>query len=462
MRRLAFNLYASRSRKHHADWSLTDIGLNRVEASKRLKWQEAVADAANLYKRTAPTDWSDDDSPFLDKFPFLNKQRFIGRRAQFDNEPRIAGKDLSAATANGEPAIPVGTVSLPKSEQPEADNFKNYDTDFNTPFNGQWDQDTYYVSDIPQGTGPTSRIGTSIEIVGYEFHFTVQNVLSAVGSGTLAQQQLQATYSWAGTPGTSQTTRTIPPIKFLAGTYISQIRDLAGVAPQFWNAYPIAPPPAPGPNIFLPPAGAGTMTTLMCGSNATAPVPVGGATAVFDQINGPYADCEIQPQQVGVVDAQGFPVLPSWTSPATTLAWDYRSGRIPPCRLILLYDRFGKDDPGPSGLTNIQVSDVLRVPLIGGSTSSALTGLYRMDQLSRYVVLEDIRVEPDSVTDNLCITCPAKECCLPAVWANTNPLIQKNTQGMLRILIVAADLYAPASTEPYFLNGQMRVFFKDA
>lgn len=376
----------------------------------------------------------------------------IDERNRASDIPSVAGPRSieQNGLGDGEPIEIRGTVSLPKSEDTEAAELKNFDISFQLLPTGHWDEQMTLMNQIPYGPFNGQHVGNKVTICGYEARVRVVNIIGDSGTTN------RPAYSWAGTPGTSQTTRTIPPIKFVAGSYLSQIRDLAGVAPQFWNAYPIAPPPAPGPNIFLPPAGAGTMTTLMCGSNATAPVPVGGATATFDEVRGPFADCEIQPQQTSVVNAQGFPVLPSWTAPASVSYTSYKCGRVPPFRFLVLYDKFGNDAKNAGGSAGPPSwNDLME---INGANTPPTNSLYSITALERFLVLYDGVHEPDTMSNIMSVVIPPKCIDLETIFQlGVFPI----ASGCIYLACGPLDLWLLTDPQPYIVEGVFRVFYRD-
>lgn len=353
---------------------------------------------------------------------------------------------IAAASAEGEPFEIRGTVSIPKDDHPEADSLKNYDTTFNpSAFDGRWNQQLFQLAPIDRGALPNQRIGSEIEYKAYEFRFTFMPIFSAIYPYNSSFQTNQASYSWAGQVGQVGTVRTVPAIVLKAHELDMVARDSGGSLPASFFANVVS-------------TVSGNLTTTGTGLITD--------NTNFDSLKGPSADRTLQAAQTNITDQQPFPAFPGWTAPAIQTAYDYKSGRLPTIRIMLIYDRFGYDTPGASGSLPPQYADVLQLPTGYASSSDVgmapVSAVYRMDTLDRWIILEDMTCHPPSDTNQFTVCMGPKEMCLPGVWNNTsNPLLTQNQQGGIYLLVCSSDEWTQLRSGAYAITGTSRIFFSD-
>jgi len=356
--------------------------------------------------------------------------------------PVVRGpEDANAASELGDPYVIKGVARLPKSEMPKALDYKNHDTLINKSFNGEWGEPFDYLNLITQQVGNTFRTGKQITIKAVEFRLYIRNPTQSYEN--------QAPYSWAGTPGTAQTTRTVPPITVFQNYYESEFLDAARATyPQFFNGMGAAP--------------GGVHSVLAAGAPQIPPIapifpPFAGSTAEFNFLRGPLNDVELQPQQVGVVDAQGFPALPSWTSPTHITRTGVLAGMMCPCRVMLLYDRYGHDAGYSSG-TDPTWNDILDNPASPGAICSPVYGLYKMAALDRFLILADTVWEPNRTDCELSVIFPPKMVDLTTTYGDS-PLFP--VSGTLILGVASSTYFTPLSIQPYVCYGNARVVYSD-
>jgi len=346
---------------------------------------------------------------------------------------------------DGEPINIQGTVSLPKNEDTEAAELKNYDTPLLQNPNGKWDDNMHLMNNIPYGAFNGMHIGNTVRIKGFEARFIIKNVVG--NSGTT----LQAPYGWGGTGGLVGDDRTIPPIEIGVNAWQSYFADSGGGTPlTFWNAT-LAP-------IAAPPGTIGTMSCLATGPAPGVPpgVPVPFAGTDLATVAGPAAAITLQPQQLNVANHQAFPALPAWTTNPITTYTSYKNGRVSAFRVLVLYDKYGNDAKNvltPSGPPTWY--DLME---LNGALCAPATSLYSIPALERFLVCYDAVHEPDMVNDFLSVVIPPKCVDLESIY---NTGVTPISSGCLYFICGPLELYQLLDPAPYVTEGVFRVFYED-
>lgn len=345
---------------------------------------------------------------------------------------------IEAASASGEPYVIEGVAKLPVSEEAKVNAYKNYDTQYKDfAFNGEMDQLFAVMNlDILQGTGNGRRVGNKIYLEAFEFRFRLQN--------TKEKFEMQNTYSWAGYAPVLQTGRTVPAVEIPAGTTYCNYYDTDdNAALRLINAFSTS---------------GGTVATLLAETGTI------GATV---DLSYAYTDTAITLQAAQtVVDQPGIPGAPSWTAPAMFSANGPEAGNMCPVRIMVLYDRYGSDEPYTLGV-NASWFDIVAAdtPDVVVADFSPVHGLYNIPALSRFVVLYDTVWEPNTTNTEMTAICPPKEICLETVYNASDAFGNASiSSGALLLGIAGTEgvRLIPPSSKFYTVNGFFRVIYKDS
>ena len=353
---------------------------------------------------------------------------------------------IEAAAADGEPVVIEGVARLPKGEMCTVQDMLYYDQDFvNTLITGRMSNLFPCLNRyIDQGVGNGKRQGTKIKLVAYEFRLNIASLHQSYVS--------RGTYSWAGTPGIPATTRTIPPVEVPGSTDLCQYEDSNGAwANSMTNydmVYNVITPLGPDSGFVGPAA--------VCGSGGLPITETNLAKAVTTSA------VTLQPQQAGVVNQPGFPVLPSWTAPDAIVRNGYLAGKLPTFRVMLVYDRFGMEANYELGYQAFSWFDVIENSSIYDQPPT--TGLYNVKNLNRFEILYDTLWHPPNDNSEMTIVCPPKEIRLETVY-NKDPLSLDQVQsGALYFLVGSSDdftIIPPGPSRYIISSGTFRVFYED-
>lgn len=308
-----------------------------------------------------------------------------------------------------------------------------------TIYNGQLDQVASYVSGVPRSIGPMlangERVGRQVRFVGYEYRFTFRN--------TNTRFTNRSTYSWAGTPLVPGTTRTIPAIKFAVDSYETAIIDQGGnQGATFRNAVSSL---APAPGTITPNCLAGTGLI--------------GDTAQFYALRGPGAACEIQAEQLNVVNQPLVPPAPAWSAPAFVSAAGTDSGEMCSTRVVVFVDLNPK-----AGYDITTLPTALDLFDSGFVDYPATSGLYRMDRTDRYLILEDTTWTPTGRSNHVQAVRPSKFIDVLSTYNDgTSAALASCNTNAIFLLIVGSNDYRifPPSPLVYACDGMFRVFYED-
>lgn len=312
-----------------------------------------------------------------------------------------------------------------------------------TIYNGQLDQVANYVSGVPRAIGTMQangeRIGRQVRFVGYEYRFTFRNINTRF--------QNQATYSWAGVAARPQTSRTIPAVAIAKDAYVNVYKDTNG---------------DPANNISNQEAffDADVVVGGVIGSvlNAGTGVPFAGTN--LDVGRGPFAAVELQPAQPNVINDQGDPGAPSWTSPAFSTAAGTDSGEMCTTRVVVFVDL---NPQAPYDITTLPTA--LDLFASGFVDYPATSGLYRMDRTDRYLILEDTTWTPTGRSNHVQAVRPSK--CIDVLSTyndGTSAALRNCTSNAIFLLIVGSADYriVPPDELDYAADGMFRVFYEES
>lgn len=333
---------------------------------------------------------------------------------------------------DGEPIEIRGTVSLPKKDEAEAVELKNYDTSFQIFPTGHWNDQMTLMNQIPSGPFNGQRIGSSVKLLGFEARMRIFNTIG--NSGTT----VQPSYSWAGQVGIVGTTRTVPAIQMPANAWTTTFTDTLGA------------PACSGCNVV----------STVSGNLASVKAGLITDIANLNTGVGPSGAITMKAAEVNIVDQQSFPAFPGWTSPALTMYNSYKNGKVTSFRVMVLYDKFGNDAKNASGSAGPPSwNDLME---LNGPNTAPSNSLYSIPALERFLVMYDGLHEPDIVSDLLAVVIPPKCIDLEAVYQITSgaqpyPI----ASGCIYLAVAPLDLWLLTDPAPYVVEGVFRVFYKD-
>lgn len=368
-------------------------------------------------------------------FRVKRREERLKHRASFAQRnglvPPVAGPAaIEEAVDNGEPLVATGVIRLPKAPEPPIARMKNLDTWYNEePFNGEFDAVFNIVNTMQQGAANGQRVGTIVRVKAFEFRFRIKNVREKF--------QMQDTYGW---DGYSVPAAAISPIEGSDGKILQFYSLDDNVAMQFTNKRQNYYDGTVLPFQYAEPA-------LLAGDGSLAPLP----------------GCDTNLSYATTFNGEPVPLqaaynVPFWQSPAIFSANGVEAGNVSPCRVVVLWDRFGQDakyvlDPFPTWF------DILDPPPVDGSP---VVCPYSIPALERFVVLYDTVWEPNTTNNEMTVVCKPTELCMEAYYPSGAALI-KPTSGVLMFAIASTDgvRIIPPAAKNHTYTGFFRVVYED-
>jgi len=352
--------------------------------------------------------------------------RDIDALDSYEYRKRAVGADeyreVEDAIHDGEPEV-YGGAGAAHVKAPQAQRMMVSDTEINITYNGAFDIPSTNVALTAQTTtyGPTSvgpRRGREVNFIGYEYRLVFENEYQSFEN--------QATYNWPGHAG-------IPGIGPQAEAIVNTVTTSAYTVPAGGIEQAMAAGASPG--VSVPPK---VLNPLV----PTVWMPTYNFVDQFRQAN---------------PGTSGETPMPPWTAPAVTTPYGYLSGEMCTTRVVVFIDHEPQASYALGGVspTGYDIFESYSNDMAGAA------GIYRMDNLNRFTILEDTTWSPISKNNHMVAVRPSRKINVTSTFgAGTTGKPESNA---LFVLIVGSDNYtiAPPDPEAYTAWGVVRFFYED-